>query len=298
MTQIRKAIIPIAGLGTRFLTLSKVFPKALWPLVDKPVIQYIVEEAVNSGIKEIIFVIRPERKEVLDYFKKYLKRTPELEEVLKMQKKNHLLAELKNLEKITKKISFSYVLQEKPLGDGDAILRAERLVGKKPCAVLFGDDIVESKVPCLLQLIKIYEKYQKPVMALYRLPRKKLSSYGVVGGRKIKNRLFKIEKIIEKPVSLKETPSNLAIIGKRIITPEVFDYLEKNSPNLPGEINLTRTMTQMVKEGKEIYGWEIEGKWLECGNKLAYLKSNLYLSLKHPQFGKELKKFLKRAWRN
>jgi len=295
---IRKAIIPIAGLGTRFLPLSKVFPKELWPLVDKPVIQYIVEEAVNSGIKEIIFVIRPERKEVLDYFKKYLKRTPELEEVLKIQKKNHLLAELKNLEKITKKISFSYILQEKPLGDGDAILRAKRLVGKKPCAVLFGDDIVESKVPCLLQLTKIYEKYQKPVMALHRLPRKKLPSYGVVGGRKIKNRLFKIEKIIEKPVSLKETSSNLAIIGKRIITPEVFDYLEKNSPNLTGEINLTETMAQMVKEGKEIYGWEIEGKWLECGNKLAYLKSNLYLSLKHPQFGKELKKFLRRAWRN
>jgi len=295
---IRKAIIPIAGLGTRFLPLSKVFPKELWPLVDKPVIQYIVEEAVNSGIKEIIFVIRPERKEVLDYFKKYLKRTPELEEVLKIQKKNHLLAELKNLEKITKKISFSYILQEKPLGDGDAILRAKRLVGKKPCAVLFGDDIVESKVPCLLQLTKIYEKYQKPVIALHRLPRKKLPSYGVVGGRKIKNRLFKIEKIIEKPVSLKETSSNLAIIGKRIITPEVFDYLEKNSPNLTGEINLTETMAQMVKEGKEIYGWEIEGKWLECGNKLAYLKSNLYLSLKHPQFGKELKKFLRRAWRN
>jgi len=292
MLQIKKAIIPIAGLGTRFLPLSKVLPKELWPLVDKPVIQYIVEEAVASGIEEIIFVIRPDKREVGDYFAKYLKKIPEIEEILKMRKKNHLLKELKKLEKITKKISFSYILQKQPLGDGNALLQTQSLVGEKPYAVLWADDVVESKTPCLLQLIKVFKKYQKPVFALYRIPKESFQFYGMIGGKKVANREYLIKKIVEKPKTIKESPSDLAIVGKFIFTPEVFEWLKKASLNKNQELITSEILAKAVKDGKEVYGYEFEGKWLECGNKLAYLKSNFYLSLKHPQFGKELKKFL------
>ena len=172
MTKVKKAIIPIAGLGTRFLPLSKVLPKELWPLADKPVIQYIVEEAQASGIKEIIFVNRPDKKEIPKYFKKYLKKTPELEALLKMRKKNHLLGELKSLEKITKNISFSYVFQKKPLGDGNAVLQAQSLVGKEPCAVLWADDVVESKTPCLLQLIKVFKNTKNQFLPFIEFQKK------------------------------------------------------------------------------------------------------------------------------
>jgi len=293
MPIIKKAIIPIAGLGTRFLPLSKVLPKELWPLVDKPVIQYIIEEAQASGIKEIIFVNRPEKKEIPKYFKKYLKKTPELEALLKMRKKKHLLNELKNLEKITKNISFSYVFQKKPLGDGNAILQAKSLVGKEPFAVLWADDVVESKIPCLLQLIKVFEKYKGQVMALYKIPRESFQFYGMVGGKKVSNRIYQIKKIVEKPAQIKKSPSNLAIVGKYIFTPEVFEWLKKNSLNKNKELITDEVLGKAIINGKEVYGCEFEGKWLECGNKLAYLKSNFYLSLKHPQFGKELKIFLK-----
>lgn len=290
--EVKKAIIPIAGLGTRFLPLSKVLPKEFWPLVDKPVLQYIVEEALASGIEKIIFVDRPDKKEVRRYFQKYLKERPELEAILKIRKKNHLLEELQNLEKNTKNISFSYIFQKEPLGDGQAILQAERLIKNEPVAVMFGDDVVESKIPCLFQLIKIFKKYKKPVIALSRVPRFSFQFYGMAGVKKVNNRTYQIRKIVEKP-PIKESPSNLAIVGKSIITGEVFNYLKKAKLGKRGEIGLTETFAEMVKLGFKIYGYEFEGKWLECGNKLAYLKSNLYLSLKHPQFGKELKKYLK-----
>jgi len=292
MTKVKKAIIPIAGLGTRFLPLSKVLPKELWPLADKPVIQYIVEEAQASGIKEIIFVNRPDKKEIPKYFKKYLKKTPELEALLKMRKKNHLLGELKSLEKITKNISFSYVFQKKPLGDGNAVLQAQSLVGKEPCAVLWADDVVESKTPCLLQLIKVFKKYRKSVFALYRIPKESFQFYGMVGGKKVANQMYRIKKIVEKPARIKESPSDLAIVGKYIFTPEVFDWLRKTPLNKNKELITDEALEEAVKDGKEVYGYEFEGKWLECGNKLAYLKSNLYLSLKHPQFGSKIKSYI------
>ena len=286
--EVRKAIIPIAGLGTRFLPLSKVVSKEFWPLVDKPVLEYIVEEAVASGIKEIIFVINPGKKIAHDYFKKKLKS----KKILKAKYKNHFLNQLEKLEALSKKISFSSVVQEKPLGDGDALLKAQKLIKKEPCAALWADDVVESKIPCLLQLIRVLKKYEKPVIALYRVPKSSFQFYGMVGVKKVDNRTYRITKIIEKP-SIKESPSDLAIVGKSIITDEVFNYLRRAKFGERGEIGLTETLAEMVKAGVDIYGYEFEGKWLECGNKLAYLKSNLYLSLKHPQFGKELKKYLK-----
>lgn len=289
--EIKKIIIPIAGLGTRFLPLSKVLPKEFWPLIDKPIIQYIVEEAGNSGIKEIIFVNRPKKKEVREYFEKYLKKSPELEEILKMKKKNDLLIELKNLKKISKSLVFHYLFQQKPLGASHAVLQAKSMIKKEPCAVSWADDVIESKIPCLLQLIKIFQKYQKPVMALYRIPKESFHFYGMVEVEKIANRLFKIKRVVEKPL-VGEAPSNLAVVGKFVITPEVFDWLENIPFSVKSDIPLSETLGQMAEAGEEVLGYEFKGKWLECGNKLAYLKSNLYLSLKHPQFGKELKKYL------
>jgi len=285
---IKKAIIPVAGLSTRFLPLSKVYPKELWPLVDKPIIQYIVQEAKNSGIKEIIFVISPGKKMVLDYFQK----CPSVEKILKERKKNHLLAELKELDELCRGLTFSYVVQKKPLGDGHAVLQAKTKLAGENMAALWADDVVESKTPCLEQLLKVFKTCQKPVLALYRLPKEKLLSYGIVEVEKIANRFYKIKRIIEKP-SINEAPSNLAIVGKYVLTPEVFEYLKKAKPGKKKEVLLAETLDKMLKDGKPIYGYEIEGKWLECGNKANWLESNLYLSLKSPQFGENLKKFLK-----
>jgi UTP--glucose-1-phosphate uridylyltransferase len=285
---VRKAIIPIAGLATRFLPLSKVIPKEFWPLVDRPVLQYIIEEVAASGIKEIVFVIKPGKKIILNYFKEKIRS----KKILRSKYKNHFLGQLEKLESLSKKISFLTVTQREALGDGDAILKAKKLIKKEPCAVLFADDLVEAKVPALFQLIKVFKKYKKPVIALSRVPKSSFRFYGMVGVKKITNRTYRITKIIEKP-SIKESPSNLAIVGKYIITNEVFNYLKRAQFSQRGEIGLTETLGQMIKEGFEIYGYEIEGKWLECGNKLAYLKSHLYLSLKDLRFGKELKKYLK-----
>jgi UTP--glucose-1-phosphate uridylyltransferase len=283
-SKIKTAIIPIAGLGTRFLPLSKILPKELFPLVDKPLLQYIVEEAANSGIKEIVLVTKPEKTKVLDYFK----RNRELERFLRFKKKGEILKELEKINNLSKNVSFSQVFQKEALGDGQAVVMAKKLTRNQPCAVLFCDDIVKSKTPCLLQLINIFQRYQKPIIALSPLPKEKLSSYGIVRAKKIEQKLYEIKRIEEKP-SLGSAPSNLAIVGKYIITPEVFNFLEK-SPLAKGEIKLAGAFNQMLEAGSKILGYEFEGKWLECGDKLAYLKSNLHLSLNHPQFGPELKK--------
>ena len=287
--EIKKAIIPLAGLATRFLPLSKVVAKELWPLVDLPIIHYIVAEAKEAGIKEIIFVLSPERKKVLDY----LKPSSKIERILKERKREEILADMKNLEELFKDISISYVLQKNPLGDGHAILQAAKLISQEPVACMFGDDVIGSKTPAILQLSRVFKTCQKPVIALYKVPKERIPHYGIVGNEKIANCLYKIKKIVEKP-SIGDAPSDLAVVGRYILTPEVFDYLKKAKPTKKGEIILAEVFNnQMLKDGKLIYGYELEGEWLECGDKLRWLKSNLYLSLKHPQFGQELKNFLK-----
>jgi UTP--glucose-1-phosphate uridylyltransferase len=289
MTEIKKAIIPMAGLGTRFLPLSKVLPKELWPLTpDEPMIQRVINEARNSGIEEIIFVLSPDNKRILDY----LKPSPKIEKILKERKKGQLLEEFKEFENYLSSISFKYIFQKNPLGDGHAILQAAKLVKDEPVAVLFADDIVDSSKPCISQLIATFKTCQKPVAALYRLPKERLHSYGIVKVEKIANRFFKIKEIIEKPAPGSE-PSDLAIVGKYILTPEVFSYLKKAKPSEKGEIILAEVFDKMLKEGKLIYGYEFEGKWLECGNKMEWLKSVIYLALSNPKIGPEIKKFLK-----
>lgn len=287
--EIKKALIPIAGLSTRFLPFSKVFPKELLPLADLPMIQYVLTEARNSGIKEIIFVLSPNNKKVLDY----LKPSPKIEKILKERKKESILAEIKQFQDFFKDISFSYVLQKQPLGDGHAILQTAKLIGSESVACLFGDDVIDSKTPVILQLAKVFKTCQRPVVALSRVSKEKIPYYGIVGVEKIANRLYKIKKIIEKP-SLEEASSDLVIVGRYILTPEVFDYLKKAKPSKKGEVILAEVLNnQMLKDGKIIYGYEIEGNWLECGDKARWLKSHLYFSLKHPRYGPELKNYLK-----
>jgi len=268
--------------------LSKVVSKEFCFFVDLPVIHYIISEAKNSGIEEIIFVLSPGDKKLLEY----LKPSPEIEKVLKRRKKTKLLEEFYKFEQSIKDISFKYVIQKNPLGDGHAILQAEKFVKDEPIACLFADDIVDSNTPCLLQLVKVFKTCQKPILSLYRLPQEKIPSYGIVKVEKIANRLFKTKGIIEKP-SLEEAPSDLAIVGKYILTPEVFEYLKKAKSSAKGEIILAEVLDKMLKDGKTIYGCEFEGRWFECGNKLEWLKTNIHFSLNHPQYGPELKKFLK-----
>ncbi|MEA3295934.1 MAG: UTP--glucose-1-phosphate uridylyltransferase [Patescibacteria group bacterium] len=285
---IKKAIIPIAGLGTRFLPLTKAVPKEFLPLVDKPIIQYIVEELKASGINEIIFVTKPNQKAVLEYFKK----APKLEKILKHRKKHNSLGELKKLVDIEEIMNFSSVAQKEPLGDGHAILQAKKMIKDEPVAVLFPDDVVDSKIPCILQLTEIYKTCQKPVVGLFRVPKNKIPLYGIVEVEKIANRVYKIKKIIEKP-SIDKAPSDLAIVGRYIHTPEVFDYLKKTKIGNKHEIIVADVLNEMLKQGKTIYGYEIQGEWRGCGDKLGWIKANTHFSLKHPEFGSELKKYLK-----
>ena len=286
--EIKKAIIPVAGLGTRFLPLSLVISKEFFPLVDKPIIQYIVEEVKKSGITDIVFVISPKQKMIMDYFKK----SPELEKLLIKRNKEKQLKDLNEFEALFDGIRFSYVTQKMPLGDGHAILQAVKLAGSDPVAVSFGDDIIDSPEPALLQLMNIFNTCKAPVVALKSLPKEKIPAYGSVVVEKIASNLYKIKKIIEKPES-SQIESNLVVVGKYILTPEVFGYLKKAKPSEKGEIILGEVFEKMLSEGKTIYGYELKGEWLECGDKSKWLKSFLYLALKDPVFGKELKEYVK-----
>lgn len=288
MADVKKAVILMAGMGTRFLPLSKVVPKELWPLADGPVIQKIIEEIKESGIRQIILVLSPDNKKILDY----IKPSPKIEKLLKERKKDKLLEEYKKFEQYFKDIDFKYVFQRQPLGDGNAVLQAAKLVKDEPFALFYSDDVVDSQKPCISQLMATFKTCQKPVVSLCRLSKEKLHFYGIVDVEKIANRFFKIKKVVEKPEPGKE-PSDLSLTGKYILTPDIFQYLKKAKKNERGEIILADTFDRMLKDGKLIYGYEFEGKWLECGNKLDWLKSTVYLALKDPKTGPEIRKFLK-----
>lgn len=257
------------------MPLSKTFPKELWPLINRPIIDYIVEEVKKSGAKEIVFVLSEEKKIILDYFK----ANPKVERVLKERGKKDLLRQLREIEKNYRGLSFSAVLQREPLGDGHAILQAKGRVGREPVLVSFGDDLVVSKIPCLRQLVEVFQKHSGPVVALKRVPREKISSYGVVQAKKLGNHLYQIEKIVEKPKA-SQAPSDLAVVGKYVLTPDVFRYLAKARPSFRGEIILAETLEKMIQNGIMVYGYEFEGEWLECGNIPNWLKSNLFLAKK------------------
>ena len=286
--EVKKAIIPVAGLGTRFLPLSKVLSKEFFPLADKPAIQYIVQEIKDSGIEEIIFIIGPNQKSIINYFKK----APDLEKILVKRKKDAILKELQDFHNLFKDIKMTFVVQKDPGGDGHAILQAAKYLKDEPVANSFGDDIIYSETPAVGQLMNIYNTCQAPVLGLKRLPKDKIPAYGSVKVEKISNNLYKIKKIIEKPKA-SEIMSDLVVMGRHILTPEVFEYLKKAKPSEKGEIILAEVLAKMLDDGKQIYGYELSGEWLECGDKLKWMKSFFYMALKNSKYKDELKQYLK-----
>ncbi|MBU3924969.1 UTP--glucose-1-phosphate uridylyltransferase GalU [Patescibacteria group bacterium] len=283
--RITKAILPVAGFGTRFLPVTKALPKEMLPIVDKPIIQYLVEEAVKAGITEIIFVTGRGKRSIEDHFDDSF----ELEYNLVEKHKHELLKEIYNISRLAK---FAYVRQPKPLGDGHAISCARHLVGNEPCAILFGDDIIDSKVPCIKQLMDVYEKYGDSVVALEKVPKSEVSRYGVVKGVKIEPKTYQLQDIVEKP-KVEDAPSDLTIVGKYVITKEVFDALETVSPGNDGEIRLADALKAVLMKNKPVYGLEFEGERYDCGSKIGLLKANVDFALKHKELNGDFREYLK-----
>lgn len=284
---ITTAIIPVAGMGTRFLPASKAQPKEMLAVVDKPVIQYIVEEAVQSGIRNIVFVTAIGKRAIEDHFD----RNFELEYRLEQKKK---MEELKTLSAIGKLANFAFVRQHKPMGDGDAVLAAVPFIDKhEAVAVLFGDDIIDGKKPALSQLMDVYETYHDSVVALQRVPKKEVSRYGIIKGVEVKRGVWEIERFVEKPTE-KNAPSTLAAVGRYIITQDILSLLKKQSVGNDGEIRLADVFATHLQNKGVLYGRVFDGVRYDCGNKLGFLKAQIELGVKHPEIGKELKHYLKK----
>lgn len=287
--KIKKAIIPVAGMGTRFLPATKAQPKEMLSVVDKPVIQYIVEEAVEAGIEEIIFVTAIGKRALEDHFD----RNFELEYRLE-QKHKHL--ELDQIRKIGKLAKFAFVRQNKPLGDGHAVLTASSFVADdEAVAVLFGDDIIVGRKPALRELVDTFEKYQTPVIGVEEVPREKISSYGIVEGPRVDKKTSEIKKFLEKPTQ-KETTSNTAVIGRYILTPEIFKILEKQKAGKDGEIRLANAFETFLSQKGLMFARKFEGKRYDCGNKLQFVIAQIELGLKHPEIKNELQNYLKKNY--
>lgn len=283
---ITKAIIPVAGFGTRFLPATKAQPKEMLPIVDKPIIQYIVEEAVAAGIKQIIFITSQNKRAIEDHFD----RNFELEYRLREKGDKKTLGQMLDISDLAQ---FVYIRQRSPKGDGDAILKARNLIGDEPCAVFFGDDLVDAKVPAIKQLMAVYEKYNDPVVCVAPCQKDALSRYGVVSGVKVDDTTVQIKKFVEKPAPEK-APSNLAIFGRYIITPAIFETLAHLKPRKDGEIRLADAITEYIKK-HAVYAHILDGTWYDCGNKTNYLRAILNFGLKHPEVNGSLRQYLREA---
>jgi UTP--glucose-1-phosphate uridylyltransferase len=286
MAKIKKAILPVAGFGTRFLPATKAQPKEMLPIVDKPVIQYLVEEAVESGIEEIIFVTGRGKRAIEDHFDVSF----ELEETLVEKNKQDLL---EAVQKISNLARFSYVRQPLPLGDGHAILQAYHLVGNEPVLVIFGDCLYDSEIPASKQLMETYEKYGDSVIGLSRVEKEEVSKFGVIDGVQLDDFNLEVKGIIEKPKP-ENAPSDLVAVGKYIITPEIFQILSKISSGKSGEIRLADAFEILLSQNKPLYGRILEGEWLDTGDKFNFMKAAIHMGLKHPEIKVKLKEYLKK----
>jgi len=282
--QVKKAVFPVAGLGTRFLPATKSTPKEMLPLIDKPLVQYVVEEAVAAGIEQILFVTGRSKRAIEDHFDISF----ELESLLYDKGKD---AELSQIRDIAEMINIFYVRQKQALGLGHAILCAKEFVGNEPFAVLLGDDIIDSEKPCLGQLLDVYRKYRGTVLALEQVPLENISSYGCVKANIISDRVYEVVDMVEKP-KREEAPSDLAIIGRYILTPDIFPILQKQEPGKGGEIQLTDAIRTLAKE-EAIYGCRFEGIRHDCGDKLGFLKATVDMALKREEFHGEFELFLR-----
>ena len=281
---IRKAVFPAAGLGTRFLPATKAQPKEMLPLVDKPIIQYGVEEAVASGVDNIILVTGRGKNAIEDHFDVSV----ELETFLEARNKTELLAEIR---KISNLINFSYVRQGEPLGLGHAVLVTRALVGDEPFAVILGDDVIDANPPALRQMIDVFQDVQGPVLAIERVPREDVSAYGIIDAEEVKPGVYRIRDLVEKPPR-DEAPSDLAIIGRYILTPDIFPALQATVTDRTGEIQLTNGIRELLKS-RPIFGCRIDGVRHDTGNKLGFLKAVVYFALRRPDLGDQFRDYLK-----
>ncbi|MBF8278711.1 MAG: galU [candidate division NC10 bacterium] len=282
--RIRKAVLPAAGLGTRFLPATKAQPKEMLPIVDKPTIQYVVEEAAASGIEDIIIVTGRGKNAIEDHFDRSL----ELQIALERKGKD---GQLKEIQRISELASFCYVRQKEPLGLGHAILVARALVGNEPFAVLLGDDIIDAEVPCLRQMISVFDKYRSSIIAVQQVPREETSSYGIIDHKPVEDSVYRIEDLVEKPTP-DTAPSDLAIIGRYILTPEIFDALEQTLPDEGGEIQLTNGLRILLRT-QAIYGLAFRGRRYDAGSKLGFLKATVQFALKRPDLAPGFRSYLK-----
>lgn len=287
--KVRKAVFPAAGLGTRFLPATKSSPKEMLPLVDKPIIQYGVEEALHSGIQNMIIVTGRGKSAIEDHFDVSF----ELEHTLETKGKKDMLSAVRAISDM---IDVCYIRQKEALGLGHAVLRSKELVGNEPFAVVLADDVIDSEVPCIRQLTDIYEFYGASVIALMEVPKDRISAYGVVDAEPVphngaQDRLFRIRNLVEKPKP-EEAPSNLAIIGRYILTPEIFTSIEATGPGAVGEIQLTDGLKHLLRN-RPIYGYKFDGTRYDAGDKLGFLKATVEFALKRPDLGADFRDYLK-----
>ena len=282
--KIRVAVFPVAGLGTRFLPATKSTPKEMLTLVDKPLIQYTVEEARNSGLKDVVFVTSAGKASIIEHFE----ASPELEKHLNSKGEQELLRIIKDVSNLVEHTSTP---QPKPLGLGHAVLCARAAVGDEAFAVLLGDDIIDSRVPALKQMIRAFENLngKASIIAVQRVPKKEAHLYGVVNAKKVEDRLYRITDLKEKP---KNPESNLAVIGRYILTPRIFTELKKTKKGRGGEIQLTDAIKGLLKH-EEVYAYEFEGDRYDAGDKAGFIKANIALALKRPELKREIRKFIK-----
>ena len=280
--KVRKAVIPAAGLGTRFLPATKALPKEMMPIVDKPAIQYIVEEIVASGIEDILIITGRGKRAIEDHFDKSF----ELNSVLREKEKVEIL---KTLEEIERLADIHYLRQKEARGTGHAILKAKNHIGGEPFAVLYGDDLVKANTPCIKQLSDLYEKYSSSILAVAEVPEEKIGDYGIIKAKNIGG-IYLVEDLVEKPET-KRAPSNLAVLGRFILEPEIFDILEKTKRAEDNELRLTDAIKTLAKT-HVVYAHKIEGKWVTVGDRLSYLIATVEFALARPDIGPKFKEYL------
>jgi len=282
--RVRKAVFPAAGLGTRFLPATKAQPKEMLPLVDKPMIQYVVEEAVASGLTEIIIITGRGKRAIEDHFDAAF----ELEYYLQDRGKLEELAEIKTISELA---SVSYVRQREPLGLGHAILCARPLVGEEPFGVFLGDDLIVAPNPCMRQLLGVFERYGGPVVAVERVPGDQISRYGVIRPKPLEGKVYEVLDLVEKPAA-REAPSDLAIIGRYVLTPDLFPVLAETRPDARGEIQVTDAL-RTLRRTRTLYAVEFEGKRYDTGDKLGFLKATVEFALARPDLAEPFRAYLK-----
>lgn len=286
--KVRKAIIPAAGLGTRFLPATKAQPKEMLPIVDKPTIQYIIEEAIESGIEEILIITGRNKKCIEDHFDKSV----ELEISLEKSGKSELLELVRDISEM---VDIHYIRQKEPKGLGHAINCAKAFVGDEPFAVLLGDDVVYSEKPCLKQLMECYDEYKTSVLGVQEVPQKDVDKYGIVDGIHIEDRVYKVKDLVEKP-KLEEAPTNVAILGRYIITPAIFDILDNTAPGKGGEIQLTDALKTLIDQ-EAMYAYVFEGRRYDVGSKQGFLEATIEYALRKPETRDEFIGYLnERRW--